>query len=222
MKVDDLDEAADGGNQNIIGDVAHVRFTSLPGTPALKAKVDTGADICSLHVDHWVQDGEKVHFTCKKLSPNRISIPMRDHQAVKSASGTQYRPVVELSIKINDKLMNNVMFNLADRSGMDYPVLLGKNALEKGRFLIDPSLAEALNVADVTGGAPPSEDGTALVVIAPTGIEADPASVGGTPDPKEAALKQMYELMKGSDVTFDDLITYIRTQITNTFEDLEY
>lgn len=205
------------GNQNVIGDTATVRFTSLPGSGALKAKVDTGADLCSLHAEKWVINNNKVHFNCPKLSPNTLSLPLRDHQTVKSASGTQYRPVVELNIKVNDKLLSNIMFNITDRTGMDYPVLLGRNALEKGRFLIDPSLAEQIEMdkppLDASVKEPDMED------VVDDAEATAPEQTGDLGDDK---LKQIYDLMKDSDITFSDLIKYIRTQVTKTFEDIKY
>lgn len=131
-------------DENVLGDTAEVTFVSLRGH-TLKGKVDTGADVCSLHADHITIDGGRktVQFSSKLLTGNTnvITLPLHDQQAVKSANaGIKYRPIISLTIKINGKLLENVLFNLADRTGLEYPVLIGQNALEQGKFTINPTL----------------------------------------------------------------------------------
>lgn len=131
----------------IIGDVVGIRIPSLPGSKELRGKVDTGATISSLHADRYKIQGKMVEFVCPQLSSNVITVPLSDQQAVKSADGgTEYRPVIELNIKINDRQLNNCQFNLNDRGSMDHPVLVGQNILEKGGFLIDPRINESEGV----------------------------------------------------------------------------
>jgi hypothetical protein len=128
---------------NEIGSTVEVRFTNIPGSVPLKGKVDTGADISSLHAtEHQIQNGQ-VTFICKELSHNRITVPVVSQQTVKSADGGhEYRPVIELNVKVNGKLLTGVQFNLNDRGNMSFPVLIGKNILLKGGFKIDPRLDE--------------------------------------------------------------------------------
>lgn len=202
-----LSEADIGSNPNIIGDTSSVKFLSLPGSPALKGKVDTGADICSLHADKWAIQGDKVHFTCPKLSPNSLSLPLHNHQAVRSASGTQYRPVIELNIKLNDKIMQNVLFNLADRGDMEFPVLIGRNVLEKGKFLIDPSLKEELDWVYIEK----------LV----EGIKA-PETQTITESVSKQDIENVYKVLSESGLTFADIVSYIRTETIKTMEEIEY
>lgn len=136
---------------NEIGSTVEVRFTSIPGSVPMKGKVDTGADVSSLHATEYsIVDG-RVTFMCPELSRNRITIPLVTQQAVKSSDGGQeYRPVVSLNVKINGKLMTNVEFNLNDRGNMKFPILIGKNILIKGGFKIDPRLDENCDDGEVT------------------------------------------------------------------------
>ena len=128
---------------NIIGSTVEVKITNLPGSGMIKGKVDTGATICSLHAEKWSIDNDVVKFVCPELSQNVISAPLVDQQAVKSSDGgTEYRPVITLNIKINGKLLNDIQFNLNNRGQMEFPILIGQNALEKGRFLINPMMNE--------------------------------------------------------------------------------
>ena len=133
------------GQNNIIGDVVQVAFTNFQNSKPLKAKVDTGATISSLHVDQMKvdQNSGQVTFVSQQLSPNQITLPIAEQQSVKSSDGgTEYRPIVSLNIKIEGQAMDSVQFNLNDRSEMEFPVLIGQNILEKGGFLIDPRINE--------------------------------------------------------------------------------
>jgi hypothetical protein len=141
----------EANDQNVIGDVVEVRFTSMPQSVTLKGKVDTGALMSSLHADKFEINDKtgNVSFLSKALSPNIISLPLQDKQAIKSADGgTEYRPVIALNLEINGKLLQDVLINLNDRNNMDHKLLIGQNILEKGKFLIDPSIQEGEEVID--------------------------------------------------------------------------
>lgn len=85
------------------------------------AKIDTGADRCSLDIT-----------LAKELNLNNILKKI----GIRSSHGRSVRPIVEVDLEIkNEKL--KVQFNLADRSNLKYPVLIGKNVLKKG-FIIKP------------------------------------------------------------------------------------
>lgn len=127
--------------EKIVGDVVDVIITSIPGSKPIKGKIDTGADVSSLHADEWNINGGRVTFISPDLSENKITMPVLEKQAVKLSNGSmEYRPVIELNIKINEQQITNCMFNLNDRGAMTYPLLIGQNVLEAGGFMIDPSI----------------------------------------------------------------------------------
>ena len=131
---------------NVIGDSALIKITNFPSSRPLKGKVDTGATVSSLHADRWKlnRDTGKVEFVSKELSPNVITMDLADQHAIKTPDGgVEYRPVISLNIKVGEKLLTDVMFNLNDRGHMDFPILIGQNVLEKGKFLIDPRMNES-------------------------------------------------------------------------------
>lgn len=133
-------------NDKVIGNSINVTITNLPNCSPLMGRVDTGASVCSLHVDSYNIKNKQITFVNKDLSPNNITMMLADKQAVKSADGgVEYRPVVILNIKLNDTLLNNIQFNLNDRSNMEYPILIGQNALKAGNFIIDPNLKESID-----------------------------------------------------------------------------
>ena len=127
----------------VIGDVVVLRIDLPSGAGAIKGKVDTGAEVCSLHADQMqISDGH-VKFTNAELSENVITAPLVEKQAVKSSDGgVEYRPVVVFDVIINDKPVRKVQFNLNDRSEMEYKCLVGQNLLEKTGFMINPSQDE--------------------------------------------------------------------------------
>ena len=86
------------------------------------AKIDTGADLCSID---------------KKLAKELDLNNFVKTAKIKSSHGKTIRPVVEAELEIKDEKIKT-HFNLADRSQLKYPVLIGKSVLKKG-FIIDPS-----------------------------------------------------------------------------------
>ncbi len=173
---------------NVIGSTTDVKFTSLPGSSTIKAKIDTGATICSLHTDNYRinQQENTITFVSPPLSSNELTVPLVDQQAVTSADGgSEYRPVIEVNIRIGNKLVNNVKINLNDRSHMEYPVLIGKNALEQGKFLIDPRINEQLNHE-------------------PKEIASDANDI-----------RRVYNILKESNISFADIIHLMQDDIDN-------
>lgn len=124
--------------EHILNDEIDIILYQLNNEKEIKAKVDTGASICSLHVDSWIID--KTQTNVNFMHDNKkYTFPLKDVQDVKSANGTDTRPVIHISIMYNGKLYKNIEFNLANRKEMSHPILLGKNFLEKDNFLIDPT-----------------------------------------------------------------------------------
>ena len=86
------------------------------------ARIDTGAKTSSLDMQLAVE------LTHSKILKTRV---------IKSASGIGLRPIIEVTIMLVGKELTS-NFTLADRSHMKYKILIGRNILRKGRFLIDP------------------------------------------------------------------------------------
>jgi len=195
---------------NIIGSTVEIRFTNLTGSHTVKGKVDTGATICSLHADNYKinRDAGTITFKTPQLSQNELTVPLVDQQSVKSADGgAEYRPVIELNVKVNGKVLTNVKFNLNDRSHMEFPILLGRNALEQGKFMIDPRMDEEVVTDDIDWVAVQEE-------IKSTGVIVE--------NEDSAEVKEIYKILKESDITFSDIVRFIRTDVTeNIMEDLD-
>lgn len=110
------------------------------------AKIDTGADMCSLHADNIQLSDGTVTFS---INGRTYRMPITDTKEIKQAdSDAQPRPVVTFTFQIGDQTIDNVQCNLNDRSGMDSPLLIGKNLLTRGDFVIRTQVAESVTDTD--------------------------------------------------------------------------
>ncbi|MCB9370844.1 ATP-dependent zinc protease [Candidatus Woesearchaeota archaeon] len=86
-----------------------------------KAKIDTGADTSS--VDESII--------------SKMNKEVDSHKTVRSSLGEAKRPTVILKLTFHEQDFEQ-KFTVADRSNLKYKVLIGKDILRKGNFLIDP------------------------------------------------------------------------------------
>lgn len=138
--------------KRVIGRREKADFPEL-GLSEIDAKIDTGAYTSAIHchdVEIFEQDGEqRVRF--KLLDPNHKaynhkSFETRVHKIkkIKSSSGqAQMRCIIKTKINFTDKPFE-IELSLADRSAMEYPVLIGRKALV-GRFVVDVSQLNSIH-----------------------------------------------------------------------------
>ena len=121
-----------------------VDFPQL-GLSGIEAKIDTGAYTSSLHCNN-VKEIEKegdLYVSFSLTGPgyesfNRKSVlwPVYKQKRIKNSFGhSEKRYVIKTKIMIYDMLLP-IELTLADRSLMEYPVLLGRKILKKG-FIVD-------------------------------------------------------------------------------------
>ena len=109
--------------KTIIGLTAKIEIVGKGKSKILTARVDTGAEICSM--DEHLAKGLNLG-------------PIEKMKKIKSAHGIKHRPVVRANVMISGRKFEKVRFTLADRKHLKYAVLVGQNILKHG-FLIDPS-----------------------------------------------------------------------------------
>ena len=195
----------------IIADKVGVKFIDLAVANDIIAKVDTGAQITSLHaVDIELNrntEGSTVSFNAPDLSNNRFTLPLVDQQPVKTSDGnTRNRPVIKMTLKVKNKVLKDILVNLNDRSKMDDPMLLGQNALEVGNFLVDPTLLK-------DSAVPFSSE-----FLAEVAKEKVPSS-----QLDEETRRKLYEaLTEAGDLPISELIKILRTEILNNIDDVTY
>ena len=108
----------------------------LPWGVKIPARVDTGAATTSLDARELVVKDDIAEFKlAEKYGGTKISLPVVRWREVRSASGLQRRPVVEMRICVGPKVMRTKV-NLIDRSRMSYPIIIGRNVLRRG-YVVD-------------------------------------------------------------------------------------
>ncbi len=132
--------------RKIIGRRELVSFPEL-GLMNIEAKIDTGAYTSSLHcmeVKQFIKNEKPfVSFMLfdngnSLFGNNTIQFPIYKIKNVKNSFGqVEERIIIKTKLDFFDKIYD-VEISLADRSAMDYPVLLGRKVLKK-RFLVDVS-----------------------------------------------------------------------------------
>ncbi|RYD80474.1 MAG: ATP-dependent zinc protease [Sphingobacteriales bacterium] len=132
--------------KKIIGRRENVSFPGLD-LINIDAKIDTGAYTSSIHckdVTATEKDGQlQVTFTVldeqhPQFSEKPITCPVSRIRSVKNSFGqAEDRYCIITTIAIYNQ-QYDIELSLADRSLMDYPMLLGRKAIRK-RFLVDVS-----------------------------------------------------------------------------------
>lgn len=125
-------------------------FIEFPewGLRRVKAKIDTGARTSALGVLRYeIARTEaaglvaELHLALYRKHPERVqvvAVPVLDMVMVRNTSGRyEQRPLIETSVRLGP-LTKRVRFTVTDRSGMCFPMILGRKALE-GDFLVDVS-----------------------------------------------------------------------------------
>lgn len=124
-----------------------VSIDGLNGDQPFDAKIDTGADVCSLHAENIDIRGDVVSFT---INGKTYTMNLHRTQTIKQAdSQAAPRPVVLLNFTIAGHTVGNVECNLNDRSGMSSPLLIGKNLLSKHDFVIHTAESDNTSPTDI-------------------------------------------------------------------------
>jgi hypothetical protein len=125
--------------------VGWVERISITPELILHAKMDTGADYCSLHVEDIQpvkRDGEKwVRFKVINRMGESISMErkvLRTAKIKRKENDSQKRYVVSMGICLGN-IYKEVQVNLVDRSGFKFHMLVGRNFL-RDSFVVDCSL----------------------------------------------------------------------------------
>jgi len=107
-------------NRIVIKAVEQITLISEKGNKKVKARIDTGATQSSIDENLARQLGFDTHL-------GKVNVI--------SANGSKLRPIVEITYELSGKKIKS-LFTVADRSQLNFPVLIGREDL-KG-FLIDP------------------------------------------------------------------------------------
>ncbi|MCV3264154.1 RimK/LysX family protein [Vibrio harveyi] len=136
----------------IIGNAEAICLPEL-GITHLEARIDTGAQTSSLHVDNLEcteQDGQSyVEFD---LHPDvyhleqvvRCKAPLKANRKVKSSNGTfEHRCVITTMLRMGADQEWYIDITLTNREKMTYMMLLGRQGMAD-KVLVDPSQSHLL------------------------------------------------------------------------------
>ncbi len=115
----------------------------LPWSIRLPARVDTGASMTSLDARNITVTEDRVRFKLpESFGEHEFDLPIVRWGHVRSSMGIQQRPVVQMDICVGAEKLR-VKVNLNDRSGVKYPLIIGRNLLRK-KFLVNPGKVRLL------------------------------------------------------------------------------
>lgn len=128
--------------QKIIGIFENVTFADF-GIGPVRAKIDTGAYTGALHCTK-ISEVETPAGKVLRISPfdhTEIELNIADfaRRHVRSSNGkSETRYFIDTTITIQGETYP-IVLSLADRSGMKWPVLIGRRFLRKHGFVVDVS-----------------------------------------------------------------------------------
>lgn len=122
----------------IVGSVETIYFPEWDLN--VKARVDTGAQSSSLHVDDTEVIGDNIARF--KILNKEIEAEISRKDWVKSANGKEKRIFVKAPVLLGP-VKKEIELSLTDRKGLTYKMLLGRSAIS-GICLVDPSRHYAL------------------------------------------------------------------------------
>ena len=112
--------------KKIVGLVEQVTIIGKKGRVTKKALLDTGATRTSVDIRLAAKAG---------IGPIISSVQIKN--ATASAGGSFRRPIAECKIKIKGIVVKTGV-NVTDRSGLPYPILIGRDVIHKN-FVVDVS-----------------------------------------------------------------------------------
>jgi hypothetical protein len=108
----------------------------LPWRVKLPARIDTGAAKSSLDARELKVHEDRVEFKLpRKYGGLHLRLPIVEWRHVRTPEGLDRRPIVELEICLGSNRIRTLV-NLADRSMVKYPLILGRSFL-KENFVVD-------------------------------------------------------------------------------------
>lgn len=145
MQVVGAENANEKENRLIIGTIENVLLDEAD--VIMKARIDTGAGLASINakiveIKKGAEGGtERVVFQVEDKEGKKKTLERNVVKWInikkKGDTGFIRRPVVKMDFCLGGKKVD-ARVNLADRSGFLYPMLIGRNVLKAGDYMIDP------------------------------------------------------------------------------------
>ena len=154
-KVQRLGGSSSSGEKIIIGQAEYISIPALGDV--FNARIDTGATTTSIYavnVEEFERDGKRwARFVVKnpeKEKDYRLEMRVTRIAMIKKrgVEGETRRPSIKLDL-IMGKLTKRLDVNLADRTGFEFPLLIGRDFL-RGLAVVDVSLKYTQTAPDAS------------------------------------------------------------------------
>ena len=129
--------------------IGRQEFCDIPeaGVYGVRARIDTGAKTTALHaynIEVSKDDNGQEYITFNTHPENRrrkdgplITLPIIDKRHVVSSNGQkEERYIVRTTLCLGDSCFETDM-TLTSRHKMSFPILIGRNSLIRGKFVVD-------------------------------------------------------------------------------------
>ena len=213
--------------KNEIGNVGRIRFVNL-GDASLSGKVDTGAEISSLHTDGFtIRDG-RVIFRCHLISPNQFTVPLsKTVQVRNSDGGIEERPVIKTPVSLDGHLLPDIEFTLNDRSKNDSAVLIGQNLLRAGGFVVNPNakpIPEGKNIGDTVEISLQSDTSPQVPMAEPAQMAPSsmPINVIDTSTDTKDPLEAVVSMIKNSNIKVWQIVKRLEEDDESDYEEPDH
>lgn len=136
----------------IVGSLTKVTIKHFNNEEPIEARVDTGANVSSIHGTDIEVTDSSVKFTFGK---SRYKFHLVRSASIKqsSISDEDERPVIRVDMVIDGITLRNVELSVTDREHMEYNILLGRKTLSAGGFLVNPAAGILDNGEEPTSSA---------------------------------------------------------------------
>lgn len=115
----------------------------------MRSRIDTGAKTTALHAYNIITNkddngAETVTFNTHPENKRRkdapsVTLPLIEKRRIVSSNGIkEERLIVKIKIKLGDKIIPTHV-SLTSRHKMSFPLLIGRNTLQKGKYIVDVS-----------------------------------------------------------------------------------
>lgn len=122
----------------VVGSLTKVIIKHFNNEEPIEARVDTGANLSSIHGTDIKTTDSTIQFTFGKT---RYKFHLVRDAKIKqsSISDAEERPVIRVDMVIDGITLRNVELSVTDREHMEYNILLGRKTLSAGGFLVNPA-----------------------------------------------------------------------------------
>ena len=117
-------------------------WAALPrlGIERFKVKVDTGARTTALHAEEIAVEGATVSFVLPFLDGRpRVSAPLVDRREIKNTGGVPEERFVVHTPIVMGRARWRIEVSLTSRANMTFEMILGRTAMRREHFLVDPA-----------------------------------------------------------------------------------